>query len=266
VSERLIGLRVLQDFLELLVWTGQLEDERPVSAIIVAPPGGGKTSMMEHVQCEQAALVGDLTARNIGTLCKNEKLTHILVTDMLSIFGHKSSTVDLTVRLISQFTGEAMKQNPFDGSEVKGIRWGLITAIPPEDMKRRKIREHIEGGGFASRFIIVRYTYDLRTVREIHSFIQENGYSEKSPQIFAIKNPAPLRIEIPSMLATKIKEEALLLRKQGDFGFRLHRHLRALVKAAARRAGRTRAVDKDVALILRYSEFFTAVEGKEKKL
>lgn len=263
MGEPLVGLRTLQDFLELLLWTGQLEDERPVSALIVAPPGGGKTSMLELVECEQALLVGDLTARNLGNIVKNEKLTHVLVGDMLSIFGHKTSTVDLTIRLISQFTGETLKHNPFDGADIKPIKLGLIAAIPPDDLKSKKIRAHVEAGGFASRFVVVRYSYSLATIDAIHDFIASNGYADNPPKPFFIKNPGKWKIKIPKNLSTPIKALTLLVKKQGDFGFRAHRHIRSLVKAAARREARPEVNIKDLNLVKTHCEFFSRPEGKE---
>jgi len=261
MNEQLIGLQILLDFLHLLIWSGQLDDERPVSAIIVGAAGGGKTSMLELIECEQALFVGDLTARNLGVICKNEKLTHVLLGDMLSLFGHKSSTVDLTIRLISQLTGERMKQNPFSGEEIKGVQLGLITAIPPEDMQRSKVKQHITSGGFASRFLIIKYGYKTSTVQEIHDFIKQNGYAQKKPLPFTIKIPAKLRVVIPPKIADSIATFALLIKEQNDLGFRAHRHLRALVKAAARREGLKEANERHLALIKNYTEFFT--KGKE---
>jgi hypothetical protein len=263
MGEQLIGLRTLQDFLELLLWTGQLDDERPVSAILVAPPGAGKTSMLELVACEQALLVGDLTARTIGQICRNDKLTHILLGDMLSLFGHKQSTVDLTVRLISQLTGEDLKQDPFQGTDIKPVRLGLIAAIPPDDMKKAKIRTHIEGGGFASRFIIVRYSYSLATIDAIHNFIMNNGYADHPPKPFIMKNIGRLRVRIPKSIGPDIKSLSLYVKKQGDFGFRAHRHIRSLAKAAARREGRVEVNVKDLNLVKMHCEFFAKPEGKE---
>ncbi|HMD54434.1 MAG TPA: hypothetical protein VKJ65_07800, partial [Phycisphaerae bacterium] len=94
MAESLHQLSVLLDFVKLLLWTGQLSDERPVSAIIVAPAGSGKTTMLENLQCEQAEFVGDLTARPLsGIVTEKKEVTHILLGDMLSLFGHKETTV-----------------------------------------------------------------------------------------------------------------------------------------------------------------------------
>lgn len=263
MAENLIAIAVLRDFIQLLIWTGQLLDERPASAIIIAPPGSGKTSLLETLECDQATFVGDLTARPLSGLARSsDKLTHILLGDMLSIFGHKSSTVDLTMRLISQLTGEKLKQDPWSGAEIPPRMLGLITAIPPEDMKSRKIHKQVYGGGFATRFLIARYSYKQSTIEEIHQFIKDNGYaSGNGLKPFFIAGPGKLVVTIPEKLAERIRAMSLLM-KTDPLGFRAHRHIRALVKAAARREGKLTVEKRHLAIVQAYAEFFEKA-GKE---
>src|SRR4051812_19050856 len=96
--ERLTQIEPLLSLLKLLIWTGQLDDERPASALIVAPAGGGKTSSFEYISCPQAKFEGDLTARTMKDIFqeKYKEVTHILLGDLLAMFGHKKSTVELT--------------------------------------------------------------------------------------------------------------------------------------------------------------------------
>jgi hypothetical protein len=258
MAESLYQMNMLMDFMSLLIWTGQLENERPVSAIVVAPAGSGKTTTLESLKCEQTAFVGDLTARPLAGLLNNEKLTHILLGDMLSLFGHKSSTVKLTLRLVSQMTGEKILHNPWTGEGITPRMLGLITAIPPEDFKKQK--KHITEGGFASRFIVAKYSYRPSTVAAIHRFIAHDGYSVESKKFF-IKDPGKWKVEIPDKLAEQIKDFGVQLR-QDPLGFRAHRHLRTLVKAHARRSARPICNETDFKVVQTYCEFFTS-EGKE---
>ena len=259
MPENLYQLTALNDFLRLIVWTGQLADERPVSAIVVAPAGTGKTTLLESVRCDQAEFCGDLTSRSIATMIKgSEKITHILLGDMLSIFGHRTATVKLTMRLVSQMTGEKLLHDPFNGEQIKPRSLGLITAIPPEDY--RKENHRITEGGFLSRFIEIRYTYRPSTLTSIHKWISENKYSDP-PKPFVMNNAAPLLIEIPKPLAQEIKDFSQVLKKD-PIGFRAHRHLRALVKASARRSFHGTATTEDLDVVKSYCDFFSS-EGRE---
>jgi hypothetical protein len=261
LSENLLQLNVLLDFVKLLIWTGQLPDERPVSAIIVAPAGSGKTTMLENLQCEQATFIGDLTARQFaGIVSGSDKITHVLLGDMLSMFGHKESTVKLTLRLVSQMTGEKLLHDPWTGKEIPPRMVGLITAIPPEDFHKQ--RRHTQTGGFASRFLVIKYSYKASTIASIHRFISENRYSEISAfKPFVMHNPGKYKVEINKDISEKIKDFGMAM-KDDPLGFRAHRHLRALVKAEARRNSRNFVKLEDFELIQSYCEFFSR-EGKE---
>lgn len=261
MAENLLQLSILLDFVKLLIWTGQLPDERPVSAIIVAPAGSGKTTMLENLQCEQATFVGDLTARPLsGIVSGSDKVTHILLGDMLSLFGHKESTVKLTLRLVSQMTGEKILHDPWTGKEIPPRMIGLITAIPPEDFQKQ--RRHTRTGGFASRFLVIKYSYKASTIAAIHRFISENKYSEIATyKPFVIPNPGKWKVEINKDVSEKIKDFGMAM-KDDPLGFRAHRHLRALVKAEARRNARNFVKIEDFERIQSYCEFFSR-EGKE---
>lgn len=260
--EPLFQMSLLTDFVKLLLWTGQLLDERPASAIIVAPAGAGKTTLLENLECEQAKFLGDLTARPLHGILKNEKLTHIMLGDMLSLFGHKKSTVNLTIQNISKMTGEKIKQDPWTGEEIPPRMIGFITAVPPEDLKRRDISEQLNGGGFATRFLIVKYSYKPSTIASIHRFISENKYSEirNVPKPFCIPNASKSKVEVSDKISEMIKDLSQTLNRD-PLGFRAHRYLRALVKAQARRQMRTNATEDDFRVVSTYCDFFSS-EGK----
>jgi hypothetical protein len=260
MAEALYQMNALLDFVKLLIWTGQVEGERPVSAIIVAPAGSGKTTALENLQCEQAPFLGDLTARPLSGLVRgNDKVTHILLGDMLSLFGHKASTVKLTLRLVSQMTGEKLLHDPWTGADIKPRMIGLITAIPPQDFQKQK--KHIAGGGFASRFIVAKYTYRASTIASIHRFIARDGYTKDSFRPFIIDDPGKWKIELSEKLSDLIKDFGMSI-KSDPLGFRAHRHLRSLVKAQARRNKRPVCIEEDFRVVQAYCEFFTT-EGKE---
>lgn len=260
MSESLLQMHALRDFIELLIWTGQLSDERPSSAILIAPPGAGKTTLLESLFCPQAIFVGDITARTVAGLVKDQKeMTHILLGDMLSMFGHKGGTVKLTMRLVSQMTGEKLMHNPWTGEEIEPRQIGMITAIPPEDYK--KMERTIKSGGFASRFLLMKYTYRASTVNAIHNFIAANGYATKKPEkMLTIDNKGKLTVKIAKRLSDQIKDFGNQLKKD-PLGFRAHRHVRALVKADARRKRQNEATHTNFKLVQGYCEFFTS-EGK----
>lgn len=259
MGESLYQLGAISDFVRLLIWTGQLEDERPISAIIVAPAGAGKTSVLVENQCAQAKFEGDFTARTATQILRDDKITHILLGDMLSLFAHKASTVKLSMSVISKMTGEKLEKDPFTGEQINPKMLGLITAIPPQDFGKHT--KHINPGGFASRFMIIKYNYKASTKAAIHRFIAENAYAKNFEKPFIISNPNKIVVTIPAKISELIKDFSQQIQRD-PLGFRAHRHLRALVKAQARRSGRNEVKPEDFKLIESYCDFFTT-QGKD---
>jgi hypothetical protein len=251
----MVGLESLVDFLSLTMWSGSVAGERPVSVILVAPPGAGKTSLLEKFQGETAIFVSDLTARELSTILKDApKATHILLGDMLSLFGHKSSVVRLTCRMLSGLTGESLKTDSFTGG-ASNRQLGLITAIPPDDLAKRSVQSQLTAGGFASRFVVLRYSYAPNTVRKIHDYIRADRYTKERIQPFVI-DPEPVPIAINSTISRSIQDLAMALKQQDSLGTRIHLQLRTLVKAHARRR-RAEIVEKqDFSALESHSAFF----------
>lgn len=256
----MIGLESLVDFLSLALWSGSVAGERPSSVILVAPPGAGKTSLLEKFQGETGIFVSDLTSRELSTLLKDHpKATHILLGDMLTLFGHKSSVVRLTCRMLSGLTGESLKTDSFTGQSTDNRQLGLITAIPPDDLRKRSVEIQLQSGGFATRFLILRYDYTAATIRRIHDFIRGDRYTREKIEPFII-DPVKLPVAINPTISRQVQDLALAL-KSDSLGTRIHHHLRTLVKAHARRRRSQQVESRDFAALELHSIFFTR-EGK----
>jgi len=257
-KKTMIGLEPLYDFVELCLWTGAVAGERPASAIIVAAPGGGKSSLLEKMQCPIAPFVTDMTSREIsGTLREFPQATHILLTDMMAIFSHRKSVTQLACSMLSSLTGDAMRSDSFSGNRSPPRMLGLITAIPTKDFMKRQVQSQLASAGFATRFMILRFSYSLATQAKIHDYIKSDLYTRpgehKPPEIPIGK----VFIEIPADMATLIHSLAMTIKSREDeLGTRIHHHLRALVKARARRDNREIASTEDTEAIQAYANFF----------
>jgi hypothetical protein len=253
----------LEDVIKLVttvLWSGQVEGERPLSMILVAPAGAGKTSILEHMEGSTAKFFSDFTSREVlTTLNGSQTLTHILLGDFLSVFGHNKSTIKLSINLLSRLTGDTIRQKPWSGEEMQPKRMGFISAIPPDDLNKREIRTHIRGGGFASRFIIAKYNYSQKTIEKIHRFIREGKYRKKSQLAINIK-PGSYLVQVPLVIAKDLDALARSI-KQDEIGFRAHHHLRTLACSIARMNSRNVVTKSDFEQVLHFCEFFKS-EGK----
>lgn len=255
----LVGLEPILEVVKTIIWTGQLHGERPASAIICAEVGSGKTSVLEKITCETATFLSDFTSREAKEIIRNEKLTHIMIGDLLSVLNHKSGTVKLSLNILSKMTGDTINRDPWDGSPIAPRKIGVITAIPPSELHAPKLKSVLWASGFASRFIIIRYTYTSKTIKRIHDYIASNAYIHVRPFIMEVER-ASIDIEIPEELSEQVR--LLSKRIANDrIGARAHHHLRALVKARARMRKSMVAGKIDLDTVESICDFFTE-EGR----
>lgn len=253
----LVGLKPVFDFLITALWTGRVSGERPVSIILVAPPGHGKTSILSQMKSNWTYFTDDLTSREIShALAECPDMTHLMLSDMTSIFNRKNSTAELTCNILRRLIEEGMDVDSFTGRHGGGKRIGFLTAIPPDDLESRKIATALEEGGFASRFIIAKYTYSAKTKRAIHDYIRSDAYTkaeEKGPLRFPERQS---QVIIPPKIAHELNLLALDI-KRDPLGARAHHHLRSLAKGHALQMGRIEVGKDDLNKIDQYAEFFT---------
>jgi hypothetical protein len=253
----LIGLDPLWDLLRLIVWTGRVRGESPVSVIIVAPPGSGKTSIIEKLHWDPFThFSDDLTARELSKILNHHRhATHIILGDMMTLFAHKASVVSLTCSELRRCVEEGIGTDSFTGDTTeKRRKIGLITAIPEDDYKSIRVKRQLKEGGFASRFLVVRYQYRPETKEKIHDFIESNAYTES----FAVVKPNLERsyaVDIPAEIAQRIRNFSVWMR-QDPLGARAHHHIRALVKAAAIQNERSVVKPEDFDRVIYHSDFF----------
>jgi hypothetical protein len=200
-----------------------------------------------------------ITARESRAALKKEGITHLLIGDLLSVLGHKQGTVKLSINILAKLTGDRLTRDPWTGEEIAPRMMGVITAIPPEDLYSKRCKPFIWTAGFASRYIIVRYDYDLKTIRRIHEYIKSDAYTRESPHAFQVERGA-LEVSIPSGISDKISILARSI-KHDPIGARAHHHLRALAKARARMRGSIAVNEDDFKVIDEFSEFFSR-DGK----
>ena len=254
----LIGMKPVIEFLMTCLWTSHVTGERPVSVLLVAAPGHGKTSVLARLKSNWTYFTDDLTSREIShALTENPDMCHLMLSDFTSIFARKNTTAELTCNILRRLIEEGMDVDSYTGRHIgSSKRIGFISAIPPDDLESRKISEQLAEGGFASRFIIAKYTYCQKTKREIHDYIRSDAYT-KDPENKAIRFPERRsEVKIPERIAQDLNFLALDI-KRDPLGARAHHHLRALVKASALEQGRIEANQSDFKKIEQYSEFFT---------
>jgi hypothetical protein len=257
----MIGLEPVIDLVHTVLWSGQVEGERPLSLILIAPPGSGKTSVLEMLECPVAYFASDLTSREIKmVLKKNGAHSHIMLGDFTAVFSRARGTAKLTINLLGRLTGDKITHMPWDGDELAIPRkLGFISAIPPDDLAKREVRSHVQGAGFASRFLFAKYNYTQQTITDVHKFIREGKYKTAKKFVINIK-PGAYKVTVPDSIALQINQISDRI-KTDPLGFRAHHHLRTLACSIARKNARNTVTVEDVKQLIEFCDFFTT-EGK----
>lgn len=250
----MIAVDPILDFLNICVWTAALEDEPPVSVVLVSESSSGKSAMLKKLQCPISIFLTDMTTRDLSAVMGDREKRMILLSDMQAIFSHKSTVVGTTTQALRNLLEEGIYNDPFSGAEVSR-RFGMITAIPPAEFQH--VNKVFVSGGLDTRFLIFEYEYKKGTISRIHDFIEKGGYSKKveeEPIHHLPPDGQTHKIKLPKPIARRCRDLAATL-KRDNIGLRVHHQIRRLVMASAARAGRKVATSKDYDLVEKYSDF-----------
>jgi hypothetical protein len=261
----MINVEPILDFLNLATWTSVLEDEEPVSVVLVSDSSGGKTSMLKKLICPVTTFITDLTTRDLSAIINDKNKRMILLSDMQAIFVHKSSVVSMTLQGLRNLLEEGIYNDPFSGAKIQR-RMGMIAGIPPTEF--RQFGSKFLSGGLHTRFLVFEYEYKKKTVMMIHDSIESSSYRERTeqgPMSNLPEDGESVKVIIPPDIAKKCRNLASML-KRDDIGTRTHHHIRRMVMASAARSKRTEVTMEDYALIEKYSDFLDPNRENTKKI
>lgn len=274
----LVGMGIVQDMIELTLWTAYIRNERIVSLLILAEPETGRTELLKKYRHNHGVIVerrfsaygilNELIEGKRKLLFEQPKiLGHILVYDMSGLFTFKPSTIDSTIEFLDALMEEGLSNEAtyaMEGSALKpfnGLRGGLIAAINTfgffTSEKTRKVRAYLYKGGFFSRAPLISFSESDLHLQKIFESIQSGFYREDKDFVNTINLNFPRKriavsitdslskeiIDIARDVASEYTED---LKNFTVKGIRLSKALITLTKASALRDGRTKVERVDV--------------------
>lgn len=231
-----------------------LEQERPVNVILIAEPSAGKSQMLKKLQCPITTFLTDLTTRDISIVIGNRDKRIILLSDMQSIFSHKSTVVNMTTQALRNLLEEGIFNDPFNGQKVNR-QFGLISAIPPDEF--HEVQKKFYSGGLNTRFLLLEYRYARKTIAQIHDSIEDGTYVRKEDNANLSSLPEGtgfVRVVLSGDVARRCRSLSDAL-KSDEIGTRTHHQIRRLVMAVSARRGCPEATLEDYNVIEQFSEF-----------
>lgn len=282
----MIGVEKILNILKIAIWSGGLKGEQPLSVMLIASVGSGKTTMLkkshqqgktETITVGKGSKAREIEVRRIagsvlytsnttpyilvnryGHLLKSGQIKHIAIPDFLNILNLPKHVYANTLNFYNQLieegilTAESRESNFV--SEIP-VNIGLLTAVAKQDFDKRK--DEWAHMGFLSRVLPISFTYSKQTAAKIRRSIKLRDYL-KDTNSFHITPPANSRnVDLPEDLADEIEQVALRIRNINDpLAARPQKQLQTFCMARALAQGRRSVNSSDIALLYEYEPYF----------
>lgn len=245
----MIRVEELERVLKYVLASAKVKNAKPLSAMFIANPECGKTSIINRyclktdgiLYTTDATAYGIIMASNSLRDIEDGKITHIVVPDLTSCLARKESTIKTFIGFmnalieegivnIATYATNLVRQRPNESRKAV-VKCGFVTAITPTEFKRHK--KQWDGIGFLSRMLPVTYNYSMTTQIEIMNFIKEEKFLAEVLE--KLKLPKVYKtITLPKTIADEIEKYSIALSQKANlYGFRIQKQLQVLAKAIA---------------------------------
>jgi len=248
------GLLPVAYAVELALYSGHLEPYDPLSLLIIAPIGSGKTELLKAYAVNKGVvLFNDFTAYGLYTLLSQVQaglIRHVLIADLVKLTMRGPAVWRQILMTLNALIEEGIThvetfhvrfQSP------KPVKAGVIAALTTDEWKTR--RKQWIRYGFLSRAIPVSY----RLAPEDIQRGEESLYEEKTPfNPVKLEFPEkPVKVEVPDKYRNILKRLGRIIAavNRDETRFRSHRHVLAMAKASALRQNRTEVDESDIQLV-----------------
>lgn len=203
-----MGVELASEFVNTVVLTGSVENANPVSAMLIANPEQGKTSIVLEKSNDQVISLTDVTGRGLQFLCQMKpEATHFIVNDMGIIGAHSGKTREFFYGMLLAMTEEGMKTvaSPDGIQSFKTGRKGIIGCITSEQANDTRTWWHKRG--LARRLIPFHYAYSESLIIRIKNEIVNGkhvSFEEPKPAYPKIA----IRVALDHFLSEKVRQLA----------------------------------------------------------
>lgn len=253
----LIGTELITEFVEVVIHTGFLTTDPPSSAMLIASPESGKTSIVAEKNCRSVLPVSDMIGSGLlQELAQKPFIRHVVINDMLAVMAHKPETNARTFAILSSLTDEGLAKVVMPGglaSDFGGRRMGVICCVPSELMKDN--RRWWNSTGFSSRCIPFNYELSEALQMTIKKETIVTGAYEKKGKSEKFKIPTHnYEVAIEERFAKKIQSIAdEAAHDLDEKGMRKGKQFRALARARALRYGRPSIDESEIDFLKKIS-------------
>lgn len=283
LSASLAGVGPIEDILNAIVGTGFVDGSIPISVMVVAPSGAGKSRTIIRFDASYIMRCDDLTSSGLMDILSNDKdnkLKFLLIPDFNPVLSHKSSVSSLLLANLLSVTqdGTARIVDGRQNKEIKHNPVGIITAVT-FDMFARYSRKWHELG-ITRRILPLHYTYSWQTIRDAQKLIRQGRITNYVPPM-AMCNYTKSKVSINGDFANEIEKlsERLAFNlgqfisthrgvrqpRQGDSLLPMAPHivLSTIARGNAVRYNRDKVIEEDILLLNDFVSFTDMVNRRQ---
>lgn len=254
----LMGVELASEFVNTVILTGAVENSNPVSAMLIANPEQGKTSIVLEKSGEQVIPITDVTGKGLHMLCQiKPDATHFIINDMGIVMAHGNKTREYFFGMLLAMTEEGIKTtaSPDGVQYIKMGKKGIIGCITSDQASDN--RAWWQRRGLARRLVPFHYAYSSQLVVNI----KDNMLNGNHKSFVEPNTPYPkvkIHVKLDRERAEKIRQisdrKAI---KLGQLGISLLLRYMALAKGHAlyRSWKNASVVDDDIEFLLRIDTF-----------
>jgi hypothetical protein len=248
----MIGTKLIEEFVQSVALSHQVEGHSRISCLLLASPESGKTTIANKSTLSKHVVpVVFMTGKSvIREVKENPRLEFMLFNDLTVIRAMSSTASNFLVTTLNQFTQNERGKVGFAGKKTAGIERpiGIIGCMPFKTFsdKRSSWREF----GFISRMLIFSYAYADEIVARIKDSIDDGSHVKKKTAEPLPKITKKIDVKTTEHIIRQVRNIADSKSKElGQLGIRILANYHCLVKAHALLMGRTTVTADDIAFL-----------------
>ena len=248
------GLLPIAYTVELALYSAYVEPYDPLSLLIIAPVGSGKTELLKAYSVNKGTvLYNDFTAFGLTTLLGQIQagiVKHVMIADLVRLTARGNpvwhqillslnTLIEEGVTRIDTFHIHFQSPTP--------IKAGVIAALTTDEWKAR--RKQWLRFGFLSRAVPISYHLAPEDIQRGEEQLYRSEQSFKPVKLnLPEKN---VTVAVPEKYREALKRLGTIIAavNQDETRFRSHKHVLAMAKASALREDRTEVSSEDVNLL-----------------
>jgi len=248
------GLLPISYSVELALYSSYVEPYDPLSLLIIAPVGSGKTELIKAYSVNKGTVFyNDFTAFGLTSLLGQIQagmVKHVMIADLVRLTARGNPVWHQILLTLNSLIEEGITRIDtyhIHFQSLTPIKAGVIAALTTDEWKAR--RKQWLRFGFLSRAVPISYHLAPEDIQRGEELLYK---SEPSFKPIKLKLPdKTVSVTVPEKHKQTLKRLGTIIAavNRDETRFRSHRHVLAMAKASALREGRTEVSEEDIGLL-----------------